>query len=209
VSTKLESLTISFEDNNAPAQETILTNGPAAYMQIVENSQNEISTLLPGKQWVQVPVSESNSTGLGASTPNILNQLQILTQQGNSVVSLGSSTINGEAVNGYQVTITEKAMRAEFKKEERQGGAVAQSLQQALKVVALQPPVIKLWLNSAHLLTREEVLLSETVSGAVATGDLIVNFSDYGSSASIAIPAAATVASFKNFVAAADAAAGN
>jgi hypothetical protein len=209
VSTNLESLTMAFNEGNTPVQETVLADGSAAYMQFSENSQNEITQLIPGKQWVQVPVGETSSTGLGASTPNILNQLQILTQQGNTVVSLGSSTINGEAVNGYQVTITKEAMRAEFKKEERQGGAVAQALQQALKVISLQPPVIKVWLNSDHLLTREEVLITESAGGVTASGDLIVNFSDYGSAASISTPASGSVASFNTFIAAAKAAAAN
>jgi hypothetical protein len=201
----LESVTLTFSDENIPIQETILSDAGNAYMQITENNQNQITRAIPGKQWVQVPLGASQSTGLSATTPNILNQLQVLTQQGNTVVPLGTSTINGESVTGYQVTITKAAMAAEFKRVEARGGAEAKALEQGLKVISLNPPVIKLWLNADNLLAREEVLISETTSGVTASGDLFINFSNYGSASTITTPAAGSVASFQAFIAAADA----
>jgi len=201
----LESVTLTFRDENIPIQETVLSDGGNAYMQIVENNQNQITRAIPSKQWVQVPLGASQSTGLNASTPNILNQLQVLTQQGNTVVPLGTSTINGASVTGYQVTITKAAMAAELKRVEARGGAEAKALEQGLKVISLNPPVIKLWLNGDNLLAREEVLISETTSGVSASGDLIINFSNYGSASTITTPAAGSVASFQAFIAAADA----
>jgi hypothetical protein len=174
-------------------------------MQISLNNQNQITRYIPGKQWVQLPIGATQSSGLGASAPNILNYLQLLTQQGNSVSPLGISTINGESVTGFQVTITKQAIAAELKRAEAQGGAVAQAVEQGLKVISLSPPVIKLWLNNDHLLVREEELTSETTDGASASGDLIVNFSHYGTSSTITAPAAGTVASYQAFLAAAQA----
>jgi hypothetical protein len=202
--TGLESLTITFSDENVPIRETALTDQSGAYMQIVENNQNQITRYLPGKQWVQIP-GASQSTELNATTPNVLDQLQVLTQEGNTVVSLGDSTINGESVDGYQVTITQKAMSAAIKRAEAQGGATAQALKASLKVVSLNPPVVKLWLGSDHLLVREEALISVSSGGATASGDMFINFSDYGGSSSISAPVASTVASFKEFLTAAQA----
>ncbi|MGD0691770.1 MAG: hypothetical protein ABSA22_05465 [Acidimicrobiales bacterium] len=202
--TGLESLTITFSDENIPIQETALTDQSGAYMQIVENNQNQITRYLPGKQWVQIP-GASQSTELNATTPNVLDQLQVLTQEGNTVVSLGDSTINGETVVGYQVTITQKAMTAAIKRVEAQGGATAQALEASLKVISLNPPVVKLWLSSDHLLVREEALISVSSGGATASGDIFINFSNYGGSSTISAPATGTVASFKEFLTAAQA----
>ena len=202
--TGLESLTITFSDENIPVQETALTDQGDAYMQIVENNQNQITRYLPGKQWVQIP-GASQSTELNATTPNVLDQLQVLTQEGNTVVSLGDSTINGETVDGYQVTITQKAMTAAIKRVEAQGGATAQALEASLKVISLNPPVVKLWLSSDHLLVREEALISVSSGGATASGDIFINFSNYGGSSTISAPATGTVASFKEFLTAAQA----
>ena len=117
LSAGLETLTINFSANGTNLQETEIQNGSALYLQLIENDSNLISRLVPGKNWVQLPVDTSTSSGLGGGTPNILAQLQLLTAQGNTVTSLGSSNINGEAVNGYQVIITKKAMAAGLKRE--------------------------------------------------------------------------------------------
>lgn len=119
------------------------------------------------------------------------------------MVPLGDTTIDGQVVGGYQVTITKQAMAAELKRVEAQGGAVAQAVERGLKVISLNPPVLKLWLNGDHLLVREEELISESVNGVGTSGDLIVNFSNYGSSSTITAPAAGIVTSYKTFLAAA------
>jgi hypothetical protein len=199
--TGLESLTLNFSNENIPIQETVLSDPGHAYLQIDVNNQNQITRYMPGKQWVQMPAEATQSAGISATTPNILSQLQVLTQQGNTVVPLGVSTINGETVKGFQVTITTQAMNAEIKRVESQGGAVARELEQSLKVISLQPPVIKLWLNHENLLVREEVVISITSGGATASGDMFVNFSNYGATSSITPPAAGSVGSFQDFMA--------
>jgi hypothetical protein len=203
--TGLESITLGFSDENIPVQETVLNIHGDVYMQIVENNQNQITRYLPGKQWLEMPVGANQSAGINATTPNVLSQLQVLTQEGNTVVPLGVSTINGETTKGFQVTITTKAMNAAYKRVEAQGGAEAKSLEQSLKSISLQPPVIKLWLSSDNLLVREEVMLNVSSNGATASGDMFMNFSNYGGVSSISTPAAGTVAPFEAFMAAAQA----
>jgi hypothetical protein len=199
--TDLESLTLTFSNENIPIQETVLSIPGHAYLQIYVNNQNQVTRYMPGKQWVQMPAERTQSAGISATTPNILSQLQVLTQQGNTVVPLGVSTIKGETVKGFQVTITTQAMNAEIKRVESQGGAEAKALEQSLKVISLQPPVIKLWLNHDNLLVREEVVISITSGGATASGDMFVNFSNYGSTSSITPPADGSVGSFQDFMA--------
>jgi hypothetical protein len=90
-----------------------------------------------------VPLGAASTAGLSAGTPNVLGQLQILSAQGNTVVPLGASTINGTSVTGYQVTITQKALTAAYKRAEAQGGAQAQAVKSFLKSASINAPVIK------------------------------------------------------------------
>lgn len=206
LSSRLETLTMSFSANGTAVQETVLADGPSAYMQVVENDQNAIAQLLPGKHWVEMPLGASASSVLGAGTPNILSQLQLLTQQGNAVVSLGSSTINGEAVTGYQVTITHEAMVAASKRLLAKGGAEAQEMRALLSSISMEPPVIEVWLGADHLLRREKVSMSASSIGNSVSGDVEVDFSNYGSPVTVSIPAAGDVATYSDFLAAANAA---
>jgi hypothetical protein len=206
LSSKVETMSASFSADGTSVQEIVISNGPSAYMQMLENSQNVISELLPGKQWVQMPVGAATSAGLGIGSPNILGQLQVLSEHGNAVTSLGSSTINGEPVTGYQVTLTQAAMLAAIKRQESHGGAEAQAVKSFLKTSSFGGTVFKLWLGSDHLLAREEVTLSLTADGTTGTGDMTMDFSRYGSPVSVSIPAAGSVASLSVFEAAAKAA---
>lgn len=206
LSTNLESMTISFNDDGTALNETELSDGANAYMQILANGQNEIAKIVPGKDWVALPLATSSSVKIGASAPNILSQLQVLTQQGNTVVSLGSSTIDGVAVTGYQVTFSPAAMAAAAKRVEKLGPAESQAETAAIDGFAKNPPVVKLWIDSNHLMRQEDVSIIDSTSSSAVTGDIAVDFSDYGTPVSISIPAAGDVEPYSAFLAAAQAA---
>ncbi len=199
LSTHVESSTLSFSIPGESIQETVLVNDSTAYMKMIENDQNLISELLPGKQWVVLVMS--SPTG-NLSSGNVLTQLQLLTQQGNHVVSLGSSSINGKSVTGYQVNVTAKAIRdAEMRFSTHQGisSAVFSSLEK-------QPPVIKIWVGANHLAVREEVTMQLSAIGTTEAGNVVVDFSNYGTPVLISIPPAGIVGSYSQFLAAAKAA---
>jgi hypothetical protein len=207
LSSKLETMTMSLSQNGTTVQSTEVVDGTSAYIQLFENGQNAISQVLPGKTWVQVPLGAASTAGLSAGTPNVLGQLQILSAQGNTVVPLGASTINGTSVTGYQVTITQKALTAAYKRAEAQGGAQAQAVKSFLKSASINAPVIKVWLGADHLMAREEVVLSISTNSVSESGDIVLDFSHYGSPVSVTIPAAGTIGSFSAFETAAKAAA--
>jgi hypothetical protein len=56
-------------------------------------------------------------------------------------------------------------------------------------------------------MAREEVVLSISTNGVSETGDIVLDFSHYGSSVSVTIPAAGTIGSFSAFETVAKAAA--
>ena len=205
-STNIENLTMNYGAGGTAIQESILANGPLLYMQILDNSQNEVSQVLPGKEWVQFPISASATAGTGGATQNIASQLQLLESQGNEVVPLGSSTISGESVTGYQVTISHKAMVAATKRALRAAGTAAATTRNILNSLSLSPPVLKLWLGSNRLLAREEVTMNANSAGITFTGDITLDFSDYGTPISVSFPSSSQVASYSDFMAAATAA---
>ena len=205
LSTDLEDVTLSFSDAGTALNETELTDGTNLYMQISENGQNVISQLLPGKDWLSLPLT-TNSSELGSGAPNILTQLQVLTQQGNTVVPLGSSTINGVNVTGYQVTFSQSAMSAAANRVKGLTGAESQAVQAVVKDFTKNPPVLKVWLDANHLLQREEVSISMSASGGAVAADVIIDFSDYGTPITVSVPAASDVGSYSDFLTAAQSA---
>jgi hypothetical protein len=205
LSANLETMTVSFSAKNTSLQETEVQNGATVYLQLIENDQNIVSQVIPGKNWVQIPVATPTS-GLGDGTPNILAQLQLLTAQGNTVTSLGSSTINGEAVKGYQVIITKKAMAAGLKREEALGGAEASAIKAALNEFSINPPQIDVWVNSSDLLQREKTVISVSTGSTTVGGEIDIDFSNYGTQTEVTIPAGSQVAPYSTFLSAAQAA---
>jgi hypothetical protein len=204
LATRVEASTLSFNVQGHSVVETLLGNDDSSYMQMTENGKNLVSELLPGKQWVQL--ISTASSGAQSDSQNVQTQLQLLTQRGNKVVPLGPSTINGRAVTGYQVTMTAKAIRAAEKRLAAENGAPTGLEKEMFSGFERQPPVVKIWIDANHLVTREEVLISFSTVGAAVGGDVIVDFSKYGGPVSISIPAAGVVGSYSAFEAAAKAA---
>jgi hypothetical protein len=208
LSTGLVDATLSFSANGTSLSETELADGTNLYMQIVGNGKNEVSQLLPGKTWVELPVRSASSSGVGTGATNIMSQLQVLTQQGNTVTSLGASTINDVAVTGYQVTFSPTAIAAAMKRVERQSGASSQMVKTIMQVFEKDPPVVKLWLDANHLLRREEASISISAAGSSASVDVTMDFTNYGTPISVTIPPASQVGSYKDFMNAAATASG-
>ncbi len=206
LSAGLETMTFNFSSSGTNLQETEVLNGSALYLQLIENDQNLINQLVPGKAWVQLPINTAASSGLGEGTPNIFTQLQLLTAQGNTVTSLGSSNINGEAVNGYQVIITKKAMASGLKRAEADGGVDAAAIKEALSKVSIAPPEVDVWIDSSGLLQRERAVISISTGGTTVGGDIDVDFSNYGTQTAVTVPAASQVAPYSSFLSAAQAA---
>ncbi len=200
-STGIVDANFQFSSDGTTINESELSDGSGLYMQIMSNGQNEISHLLPGKTWVELPLN--TSSGVGAGTTNVLTQLQILTQQGNTVTSLGTSTVDGVSATGYQVTLSTKAMAAAAKRVEKATGFNSQQVKSAIAEFSKNPPVLKLWLDANHLLVREEVSLSATLSGSSASVDVAMDFTKYGQPITVTIPSASDVGSYSAFIAAA------
>jgi hypothetical protein len=205
LSSNTESVSLAFDANYTSIRETVVADGPSSYERILENGHNLISRVLPDKAWLEGPENKVSAEGLGISSSDILGQLQVYAQHGNSVVPLGPSTINGQAVAGYQVTLSQKSMNAAVKRLESQGGASAAAVKTFLQNDgSISAPVIKLWMGTSHLLVSEEADVSLSAGGTSENTEMTMDFSDYGLPVSISVPAPSAVTSLKVFEAATD-----
>jgi hypothetical protein len=169
-----------------------------------------IDQVVPGKSWVSVDlsslgVSGNQGTGSLGTTNNPAAMLRLLTQQGNTVVPLGSSSIDGASVQGYSVTLDSAAIKKRLANAKLPSWMTA-----ALSHVDIGNTTMKVYVDDSGLLRRMSIGLTETVgsSGTISV-DESLDFSDYGSPVSVSAPPSDQVVTFQQFLAAAEAAAGS
>jgi hypothetical protein len=168
-----------------------------------------IDEIVPGKTWVSFDLSS-----LGASTnqsPSSLGtgnnpaaMLHLLTQQGNKVVALGSSTVDGVSVQGYSVTLNAAAIKSKLATAK-----LPSWMTSALKDVNFQDTTVKVYVDGSGFLRRMALNLTETVASAgQVTADESLDFSNYGTAVNVSAPPSDQVVSLQQFVQAAEAAQG-
>jgi hypothetical protein len=164
------------------------------YIDSIDHGES-ISTLLPGKSWVEEPPGATEGTG--SSNPAEL--LAVLASHGNAVLNLGASKVSGASVIGYSVTPSSTYLRASIEKEH---------IPASLKTDALQflkngPPTYNVWVDSHDLMRRLTMVFPVRASGTTKHEIVRMDFSDFGAPISIAAPSASSVASYAQFQAAA------
>ena len=158
-----------------------------------------ISQLTGGPHWVDVPVPEQDSSGLGTGNVDPLVQLQVLEHQGATATPLGTSTMEGETVSGYSVTPSQVEEQQAIQ-QEVQSGAIPQSavpmVEQELQ--AIGTPTMDVYFDSSRLLRK----LSVTFGGGSSpvSASVQMTFGDYGTTVSIGPPAVSDVISYALFL---------
>src|SRR5262249_48985306 len=102
-----------------------LVVGGKFYMGITVNG-TDVVQYLTGEHWVDIPVPDQNSGSLGAGNIDPLNQIKLMAKKGATVVPLGTSTVNGVTVSGYEVTPSHQEV-VENIQQEVNAGALTQS----------------------------------------------------------------------------------
>jgi hypothetical protein len=172
------------------------------------NMGDLVGRVLPGKSWLSLDLSQLSTHGstspLGVGGSTLTNDpmaiLKILGQDGNTATALGPSTINGDPVEGYAVTVNEAAVRAQL-----DHASSPLWMQHALALVSDSHAAYKIYVNNAGLLDRMSTELSLAVSGQTVTEGISMDFSRYGLPVSITAPSDARVAPFAGFLQAAQA----
>jgi len=156
-------------------------------------SMPQITTLLPGKSWIAVPVG-SSSAAPGSSNPAAM--FQILRSQGDQVTPLGPSTIDGAPVEGYHVVVTQADVQRGLTHSSLPASMV-QSVESELGSAGMDMDVYVD--SSTGLMRRMDATLHLTVSGQPVSATVTEDTTDYGTPVSIAAPPADQVASFQQF----------
>ncbi len=154
----------------------------------------QVSRLLPGKQWVAAGVGGTPATPGATSNPTDL--LQVLASKGNTVTSLGTTSIDGVTVNAYKVVLNPSYIRS-HPDSSSLGPAERQAVSSMLDSMGLE---MNVYIDSATGLFRRVV---ETLH--LATGGLSISatstddFTDYGTPVTITAPPAGQVATLPQF----------
>ena len=158
-----------------------------------------VSQITGGPHWVDVPVSEQDSSQLGTGNVDPLVQLGVLAHQGATVTPLGTSTLEGVTVSGYSVTTSQ----AEEQQALQQGVQTGQIPQSAVPMMeqemqAIGTPTMDVYFDSSRLLRK----LSVTFGGGSSpvSASVQMTFADYGTTVSIGPPASTDVISYDQFL---------
>jgi hypothetical protein len=161
----------------------------------------EISQFAPGKTWISIDLaSTARSLGTGSSGSlgaegNPAAMLRLLAQQGNTVVALGSSTVDGTSVQGYSVTISAARLRSELANPDLPGW-----MRQALTDVTVADAHFGVFVGPHNLLRRQTTSVRETVHGTAVSVVYTLDLSGYGTPVSIVAPPPDQVLGFEQFL---------
>jgi hypothetical protein len=194
--------TVSFTASGVSFQEKeVLTDGHF-YMGI-ESGGQDISSILPGKHWVEIPVPVGGGGSSGTGTSDPIAQLQLLAANGNQVAALGTKVIDGETDSGYAVTITRQNVLNGIQKFNVSSGLDAAAQKQLSQAAQNTPiPTIDVWFDSSKLLRRMSVAMNQVENGQAVSVNLDMDFESYGTPVSISAPLADYVATYNQFLAA-------
>jgi hypothetical protein len=159
-----------------------------------------LSTIAPGKSWVSIDLSalqsaeaQSPSTELGGN-PDVM--LKMLAQQGNTVVPLGPSTVQGVAVNGYSVTVNSASVAQQLKKAN-----LPAWMQESVAGLKVHDLTLKVFIDNSGLLRSFETQITEstTAAGSITFNEAL-GFSDYGTPVTVTAPPTNQVESFQQLL---------
>ncbi len=159
----------------------------------------QIAQLAPGKSWVSLDFSsltQSSAGGAGQLGGNPLAALHALAASGNAVRSIGTSTVDGQSVQGYAVTLNRQAIEGALK-----SGKVPEWVSHALAQIHSVGATEDVYLDGAGKLVRVSSSLVESVKSAGSV-DVQASYelSDYGTPVSITAPPASEVLSLSQFL---------
>ncbi len=165
-----------------------------------------LDQLVPGKSWISLDLgslatSTQSSSALGTGN-NPTATLRLLAEQGNTVVPLGPSSIDGTAVQGYSVTLNVARIESQLAHAN-----LPSWISSALSQVNIESVTNDVYVDGTGLLRRYSVSLTESApSKGTLTLDESLDFSDYGAPVTVSAPPAAQVMTFEQFLQAAEAA---
>lgn len=157
-----------------------------------------LSHLEPGKTWITIDLSSLiNSTGSAQSgmlSSNPLAGLELLARQGATVSPAGATTIDGQTVQAYQITITSQTIQSRLS-----APGTPEWLRSAVGKVAINDIHETVYIGQGQL-RRALVDFSEQVSGQTITFEETMDLSAYGMPVTISVPPASQTVDFQKLL---------
>jgi hypothetical protein len=192
------SATMSMDSGSVSMTENELVTGGQFFLGMDLNGTS-MSQLTGGPNWVSVPVPDQGSSALGAGNIDPLSQLQMLEKKGATVQPLGTSTVNGITVSGYEVTPSRAEELQKIQQEIKSGAIPPQFAKQALGALnSLGNLTTDVYFDHSGLLRKETTQLGGGTSGA--NGTIAMVFSAYGTPGNVQTPAPSDVVSMSEFL---------
>jgi hypothetical protein len=172
---------------NAAGQQV---NEQAVYLAgIVYEGLPQISQLAPEKSWVSIDLSSltqaagQSGTGLGGDP---LAMLHALALQGNTVTDMGETTLDGQPVHEYSVTLNPAVIQREIDSAD-----LPAWLKQSVSQVTVHGGSEKVYIDGGGELAGASYAVDETAGSAgTVTVNESLGFSDYGTPVAISAPPA-------------------
>ncbi len=188
-------MSMTIDSAGQSVTERVLYDGQTAFMNV---GHNLIGEILPGKSWLSLDLGQvtSGSSSLpGGSESDPTAMLQLLGAQGNTVTPLGSSVIDGNPVQGYDVLMTPASINRAIAQEH-----LPSWLEQMVSQVHESSITYDVYINGANQLQRLSSVVHVTAQGQSIVEDIAENFSNYGVPVTITDPPASQVAPFDQFL---------
>lgn len=173
-------------------QVSVITSGGTVYV-----SLPTVASLLPGKSWVSTPIGDAGSAASGAlSGGDPAQMLQFLATEGNDVQPIGSSVVDGVAVNGYSVRINKSAVASRLATL----GIPAPVVQAEERfLVAVGSIRYTVYVDTANRMRAMDFSMSVPVASQSATVAVSVKFSNFGAPVTVSVPPPSQVVSLQEF----------
>lgn len=193
-------LTMAINERGQALTERVIYEGGTAYI----NMGGLVGYLVPGKSWVSLTVGQVGAgiggigTG-GGTTSNPTAMLKVLSAAGNDVTSLGPSNVDGDAVQGYSVHLTQAQVEKDLATAH-----LPSWMEQAVSGVQHPEVTYRVFIDGSGLLQSMTGTVDFTDSGESFVERIATGYSSYGTSVSVVDPPASQVVPFEQFVQAAD-----
>jgi hypothetical protein len=167
--------------------------GGHLYIAPSQNGQG-VSTLLPGKEWVESPASVANQvTGTGNQNP--ADMLAALAAKGDTVVDVGPAEIGGVTTEEYSVTGSPAAALARLSQEHLPASIV----KGAEAFISAGPFKMKVWVDQSSEMIRQMAVAIPVPGDSGAAVTVTMGLADFGTPVSIVPPPVSTVATYAQY----------
>jgi hypothetical protein len=157
----------------------------------------QLATLVPGKPWISQPLTSGALITPRNSDPGAL--LAMLGADGNHVVPLGASTVDGTAVHGYRVTVSPAGLRAKLS----QAGLPSGIAGAAAAVAGTAPDVVTVYVaDGTGQVRRIAADIDLSLGSNPVVASVTEDLSDYGKPIAVSPPPAAQVITLSQYLSA-------